>query len=117
MICCGRLATDTLHLDALRDALGPDELTSNEISTKELGLDKVIIQLIQNACKNNKLPQPLDLVEMLHHTTSDQSMSISTGLGNEGKRKRDPLDELMTDTLDITNNGAKRRALGQPKAS
>ena len=259
----GRLATDTLHLDALRDALGPDELTSDEISTKELDLDKVIIQLIQNACKNDKLPRALDLVKMLHHTTSydmaakvagfyhlmglqekiemlkvdreeggddddeygvdprevarrkreqwrreasgavppprsieetsrsagyngakkafqdfgpppaihrpgltrakgesapsqlsqtqsslgvglpssslangsgssyreasptnifdweeDQSMSISTaGLGNEGKRKRDPLDEPMTDTLDMTNDGAKRRALGQPKTS
>jgi hypothetical protein len=48
----------------------------------------------------------------------DQSMSISTvGLVNEGKRKRDDLDEPMVDTFDVSNDGAKRRALGQPKAS
>ena len=260
-----RLAIETLHLDALRDALGPDDLTSDEIATKELELDKTLIQLIQNACKNDKLPRALDLVKMLHHTTSydmaakvagfyhliglqekietlkadreeggddedeygvdprevarrkreqwrregsgavppprtigessrsagyngtkkafqdfgpppaihrpgltragggfapsqpsqatslavgpptssfanesgssyreasptdnggnydweeDQSMSISTaGLVNEGKRKRDHLDEAMVDVFDASNEGAKRRALGQPKAS
>ena len=70
LTCFGRVAVETLHLDALRDALGPDELTSDEIATKELELDKVLIQLIQNACKNDKLPRALDLVKMLHHTTS-----------------------------------------------
>ena len=45
-------------------------MTSDEIAVKELELDKVIIQLIQNACKNDKLPRVLDLVKMLHHTTS-----------------------------------------------
>lgn len=48
----------------------------------------------------------------------EQSMSISTaGLINEGKRKRADLDDPMVDTLDTSNDGAKRRALGQPKAS
>ena len=48
----------------------------------------------------------------------EQSMSISTaGLINEGKRKRVDLDEPMADTFDASNEGAKRRALGQPKAS
>ena len=257
------MAIETLQLDALRDALGPYDLTSDEIATKELELDKVLIQLIQNACKNDKLPRVLDLVKMFHHTTSyamavkvagfyhliglqekiemlkadheeggddvdeygvepkevarrkreqwrregsgavppprligessrsvgysgarkafqdfgpppaiprpglaraggesalsqksqsqstlevglpssslvngsesshhessstnifdweeDQSMSISTvGLGNEGKRKRDSLDEPMTYPLDVSNDGVKRRALGQLKAS
>ena len=65
-----RLATETLHLDVLKDALGPDELTTDEIAAKELELDKTLIQLIQNACKNDKLPRALDLVKMLHHTAS-----------------------------------------------
>ena len=65
-----RLAIETLHLDALRDALGPDDLTSDEIAIKELELDKILVQLIQNACKNDKLPRALDLVKMLHHTAS-----------------------------------------------
>ena len=260
-----RLAIETLHLDALRDALGPDDLTSDEIATKELEADKILIQLIQNACKNDKLPRALDLVKMLHHTASydmaakvagfyhliglqekvetlktdreeggddedeygvdprevarrkreqwrregsgavppprpigessrsagyngakkafqdfgpppaihrpgltragaglvpsqpsqaaslavepptsslangsgssyrdaspmndggsydweeEQSMSISTaGLVNESKRKRDDFDEPTVDTFDASNEGAKRRALGQPKAS
>jgi chromosome transmission fidelity protein 4 len=48
----------------------------------------------------------------------EQSMSVSTaGLINEGKRKRANFDELMMDTFDASNEGAKRRALGQPKAS
>ena len=45
-------------------------MTSDEIATKELELDKVIIQLIQNAYKNDKFPRALDLVKMLHHTAS-----------------------------------------------
>jgi len=48
----------------------------------------------------------------------EQSMSISTaGLVNEGKRKRSDFDEPMVDAFDAGNEGAKRRALGQPKAS
>ena len=45
-------------------------------------------------------------------------MSISTArLINEGKRKRADFDEPMADTFDASNEGAKRRALSQPKAS
>ena len=48
----------------------------------------------------------------------EQSMSISTAVSiNEGKRKRAEFDEPMMDTLEVSNEGAKRRALGQPKAS
>ena len=48
----------------------------------------------------------------------EQSMSISTAVSiNEGKRKRAEFDEPMVDTLEVSNEGAKRRALGQPKAS
>ncbi|KAF9647693.1 hypothetical protein BDM02DRAFT_3245632 [Thelephora ganbajun] len=53
----GRLAIERLYLDALRDALDPDKPTSDEIATRELELDKDIIQLVQNICKNDKLPQ------------------------------------------------------------
>ena len=45
-------------------------------------------------------------------------MSTSTaGLVNEGKRKRDHFDEPTVDTFDASNEGAKCRALGQPKVS
>ncbi|KAF9647806.1 hypothetical protein BDM02DRAFT_3269942 [Thelephora ganbajun] len=66
----GRLVIETFHLDALRDPLGPDELTSDEIATKEFELDKVLIQLIQNVCKSDKLPRVLAFVKMFHHTGS-----------------------------------------------
>lgn len=63
------IARETLRLEVLRDALGSDS-TSDAISSKELELDKEIIQLIQNACKNDKLPRVLELAKMLHHAPS-----------------------------------------------
>lgn len=57
-------------LDILRDALGEDDLTSDTIAQRELALDKELIQLIQNACKNDKPTRALDLTKLLHHTAS-----------------------------------------------
>ena len=56
-------------LDILRDNLG-DELTTDDISRRELALDKELIQLIQNACKHDRLARALDLIRLLHHTAS-----------------------------------------------
>jgi len=45
-------------------------------------------------------------------------MSTPTvGLVKEGKRKRDPFDELMIDIFDASNDGAKRCTLGRPEDS
>ncbi|KAJ3551325.1 hypothetical protein NM688_g4769 [Phlebia brevispora] len=63
------LARENLFLDILRDGLG-DELTTDEISKKELELDKEIIQLIQSACKTDQLARAMDLAKLLHHTAS-----------------------------------------------
>jgi chromosome transmission fidelity protein 4 len=71
------IARESLRLDVLRDALG-NEPTSDEISQRELDLDKEIIQLIQNACKNDKLPRVLELTKMLHHTPSfDMALKVA----------------------------------------
>lgn len=72
-----RIARETIRLEILRDALGSDS-TSDTISAKELSLDKQIIQLIQNACKNDKLPRVLELVKMLHHAPSfDMAIKVA----------------------------------------
>ena len=58
-----------MHLRITRDALG-DEDPPDELLARELALDKELVQLIQTACKNDKLPRALELTRMLHHTSS-----------------------------------------------
>lgn len=56
-------------LDIQRDSLG-DELTSPDIARRELALDKELIQLIQSACKADRIARALDLTRLLHHPSS-----------------------------------------------
>ena len=66
-----------MHLQITRDALG-DEDAPNEILARELALDKELVQLIQTACKNDKLPRALELTRMLHHTSSfDMAVKVA----------------------------------------
>ena len=61
----------------LRDALGSD-LTSQEISQREINLDKELIQLIQLACKSDKLQRALDTASLLHHSQSfDMAIKVA----------------------------------------
>ena len=64
-----RFLREELHTGFLRDALGSD-LTNQAISEREVNLDKELIQLIQLACKSDKLQRALDMAALLHHTQS-----------------------------------------------
>jgi chromosome transmission fidelity protein 4 len=70
-------ARESMHLHITRDALG-DEDAPDEILARELALDKELVQLIQTACKNDKLPRALELTRMLHHASSfDMAVKVA----------------------------------------
>ncbi len=66
-----------MHLQITRDALSNEDVP-DEIFARELALDKELVQLIQSACKNDKLPRALELTSMLHHTSSfDMAVKVA----------------------------------------
>ena len=66
-----------MHLQISRDALSNEDVP-DEIFARELALDKELVQLIQTACKNDKLPRALELTSMLHHTSSfDMAVKVA----------------------------------------
>ncbi|KIJ49698.1 hypothetical protein M422DRAFT_59357 [Sphaerobolus stellatus SS14] len=68
---------EELHVGFLRDALG-GTLTDSDIAKQELALDKEIIQMIQMACKADKLQRALDAAALFHHTTSfDMAIKVA----------------------------------------
>ncbi|KAH9942276.1 uncharacterized protein BXZ73DRAFT_87916 [Epithele typhae] len=72
-----QFARESMLLDIIRDGLG-EELTSDSLTSRELALDKVLIQLIQHACKTDRLARALDLTRMLHLLPSfDSAIKIA----------------------------------------
>ena len=66
-----------MHLQMTRDALSNEDVP-DEIFAREVALDKELVQLIQTACKNDKLPRALELTSMLHHTSSfDMAVKVA----------------------------------------
>ncbi|KZT29190.1 hypothetical protein NEOLEDRAFT_1057404 [Neolentinus lepideus HHB14362 ss-1] len=105
------LARESMLLNIKRDTLG-DELTTDEISRRELALDKELIQLIQNACKNDKLPRALELTAMLHHTTSFDMATKVAGfyhlVGLQEKMEALKEDRMSEDRLEGALEKRKR---------
>jgi chromosome transmission fidelity protein 4 len=60
---------ESIALGWMQDALGLD-LTSDEISSRELAMDKEMIKLLQGAVKEHQLQRAHDLVRLLNHTNS-----------------------------------------------
>lgn len=67
-----------MHINLAQDALG-DELASSDLDKREIELDKLIIKLIQAACKADKAPRVLELTKRLHFTHSIAAASQLAG--------------------------------------
>jgi chromosome transmission fidelity protein 4 len=94
-----------MHLQITRDALSNEDVP-DEIFARELALDKELVQLIQTACKNDKLPRALELTTMLHHTTSfDMAVKVASFYRLVGLREK--MEALKEDR--ITHGKPQRR--------
>ena len=73
----GRVARETFNLDFSREALG-EELTTTDISKREMEQDRKLLKLIQYACKDDKPSRVLEFVCELNHLQSlDAAITIA----------------------------------------
>ena len=106
-----RYLREELQIGMLRDALGFD-LTSPEISQREINLDKELIQLIQLACKNDKLQRALDIAALLHHAQSfDMAIKVAQFyhlVGLQEKLMELRAERAETDRLEVEKERRKQ---------
>ncbi|OCH95073.1 hypothetical protein OBBRIDRAFT_641181 [Obba rivulosa] len=107
-------ARETMLLDIIRDGLGDDELTTDDIAKRELALDKELIQLIQSACKTDRLARALDLARLLHHTASiDMAIKVASFyhlIGLQEKMETIKEDREAVDRLGEARDRRRQRA-------
>lgn len=105
------MARESLILDAVRDTLDDDALATEEISRSELDLDKEIIQLIQLACKHDKLQRAIDLAKLLHNTAAlDLAIKVAEFYHLPGLREKiSVLKSIRQETDRLRDERDRRR--------
>ncbi|KAG8966448.1 hypothetical protein FRC03_011986 [Tulasnella sp. 419] len=96
---------ESIRVTMLRDATGSLRPSDSDIARQELSLDKELIQLIQAACKGDKLQRALDAARLLHHLNSYEGaqkvagfyhlvgLQEKIGMLRDAKRARDSDDD------------------------
>ena len=104
------MARESILLDAIRDSLEDDELATEDISKGELDLDKEIIQLIQLACKHDKLQRAIDLAKLLHNTAAfDLAVKVADFYHLPGLREKISVLKSVRQEVDRLRDSRDRR--------
>ncbi len=74
-----RFVRGSIHVGLLRDSLTSHPHLALDISQREVELDKELLQLVQAACKADKLQRALDIVKLMHNPATVDAASKVAG--------------------------------------